>query len=221
MPPNITSLGNSDPLSDRLRTFSQQLTSISLEDIVISSELFWPTNSDSVQFPHWPHLTSFELVFQPITPSGNWLFDRDPMAEVYSGDESRDLSLYFGDDEIPAREDWKADYFRIKPIEHLMNDFYLAAGHAVAEMPRLKVMRLEAVSSGNHGLEYKATASTANLELWDMPRYYCEELWDRPPFQFSKDVLKVWMDAARRNTGAELEAKFVSETQIFLAKGWW
>ncbi|KIM95401.1 hypothetical protein OIDMADRAFT_95495, partial [Oidiodendron maius Zn] len=149
MPPDITPKGSgSDPLSNSLRTFSQQLTSIYIEHIVISSEFFWPLGSDAAPIdpPHWPYLTTLNILFLPVTPSGQWLFERDPAEEVIDDEEdrTRDLSLHYEPERLPPREDWYIDHFRRKPNERLMNDFYLAIGRAVDNMPCLRELVLRA-----------------------------------------------------------------------------
>jgi hypothetical protein len=203
LPPNLL-IGDSDLFSIHLRTFSQQLTSIDLRGgVVISSELFWPIDSDSIprQRPHWPYVTSFTLNYAPVTPSGQWLFERDTDEEPLEVESPEDLSLYMEEDEIPPRENWKLNPFRRKANERLINDFYLAAGRAVAEMPCLRAMVLMAEQSTiDHSLDYEATTSTASLRFWSTPLFEPEE-----------SVLKVWKEAARKNTGAELEIKCLSE----------
>ena len=148
MPPDITPQGSgSDTLSNSLRNFSQQLTSISLEHIVISSEFFWLLGSDTapIDSPHWPYLTTLNILFMPVTPSGQWLFERDPAERVIDDDEDRrDLSLHFDPERLPLREDWNGVDFRRKPNERLMNDFYLAIGRAVGNMPCLRELVLRA-----------------------------------------------------------------------------
>ena len=204
MPPDITPQGSgSDPLSNSLRTFSQQLTSIYLEHIVISSEFFWPLSSDvaPIDSPHWPHLTTVNILFMPVTPSGQWLFERDPAERVIDNDEDRrDLSLHFDSERLPPREDWNTVDFRRKPNERLMNDFYLAIGRAVGNMPCLRelVLQAEQGCGVDHTFEFEATETTASLTMSSAT-----------PFELEEMVLDVWREAARKNTGAELQTEFL------------
>lgn len=199
MPPDITQDSGSDPLSNSLRTFSQQLTSIYIEHIVISSEFFWPlgSNAEPKNAPYWPHLTTLGIFFMPVTPSGLWLFERDPAEEIADDDENRrDLSLHYEPDRLPLREDWHPVNFRLKPNERLMNDFYLAVGHAVGHMPCLRELDLQAEQGRgiNHTLEFKVTETTASLTISSAT-----------PFELEETVLNVWRESASKNRGAELE----------------
>jgi hypothetical protein len=207
LPPNIIPTGYSDLFSTSLRMLSQQLTSLNIYLIVFSLEFFWPLDSDLTpqNIPHWPHLTSLSIFYIPVTPYGKWLFERDPAKEVDDDRiEGRDLSLHMEDDELPPREDWNTDIFREKPSARLMNDFYLAAGRALAKMPRLREMTLVAEKYGaEHSVAFKAMDSTASLTLWSTP-----------PFEPEATVLDVWREAVKRNTGAELEITYLTEVDI-------
>jgi hypothetical protein len=77
----LVSYSGGDLFSTQLRIFSQQLTSLHLHDIVIESELFWPTPDStskmkSSQPPYWPYHTSFSVNYLMVTPSSKWLFKR-------------------------------------------------------------------------------------------------------------------------------------------------
>ena len=75
-----------DPLSSALRGFSQQLTSISLQSIVVGQELFWPNNpTANTQLPFWPNLISFQLTYGIATPYGEWYFERGPAEDTEFG----------------------------------------------------------------------------------------------------------------------------------------
>ncbi|KUJ09072.1 uncharacterized protein LY89DRAFT_690614 [Mollisia scopiformis] len=77
MPPNILSEPNSgDLISTNLGKFSQQLTELNLDDITIGADFFWNSSFDSLA-PHWPHFTSLTVNYNPITPAGQWLRERD------------------------------------------------------------------------------------------------------------------------------------------------
>lgn len=206
-PPDMTTDG-SDLFSISLRRFSQQLTCLTTGRMVLSSEFFLPSKSDltAQNAPYWPHLSVLAISYAPVTPSGEWLFKRDPATEV--GDdviEGRNLFDHMDEDELPSREYWKTDIFREVPDKRLMNDFYLAAGHAVVEMPRLRDMILVAASvRPRHSLEFKVVDSKATLTLCSTPRFEPEET-----------VLEVWREAARRNTGLELMVSYLTEGDMW------
>ncbi|KAL2823008.1 hypothetical protein BJX63DRAFT_376066 [Aspergillus granulosus] len=67
-----------DALSIALHSLSQQLTMLTLKNIMIAPELFWPPGLSAKSAPAWPKLTSFRLEYTIATPSGRWLFERDP-----------------------------------------------------------------------------------------------------------------------------------------------
>lgn len=202
-PPNIIPAGENDALSTSLRIFSQQLTSLYLSSLVISSEFFWPLDSDLTpgNAPHWPNLTSLRIEYCTVTPYGEWLFERDPDEEIESdSDRSRDLSEFMmSEPQLPAREDWATDHFRVIPNARLMNDFYLAAGHAAAKMPRLKEMALVAINPDReHTLAFTVADTLASLTIRS-----------KPIFELEANVLDVWKEAARERTGTELAVYFL------------
>ena len=210
LPPNIIPIGGCDRFSTSLRIFSQQLTSLVLLPIVISSEFFWPLDSDLTpqNTPYWPHLTSLHILYTPVTPYGKWLFERNAAEEVYDIEEGPDLSLQLEEDEIPLREDWDTVLFREVPNARLMNDLYLAAGRALAKMPRLKEMVLRAQIGGfEHSLMFQAMDSKASLRLWSTPR-----------FEPEVTVLDIWREAAKKNTRAKLEIIYLTEGKVQNAK---
>lgn len=107
------------------------------------------------------------------------------------------------DDGLQAHEDWDQNLFRVKPNHRLVNDFYLAIGRGVAEMPCLKYIGLESEQSlgAVHDLFYDATGSVALLD------FVCT-----PGFSVEARVLEVWRQATKKNTGTELEVSMYRET---------
>ncbi|KIM93602.1 hypothetical protein OIDMADRAFT_137588 [Oidiodendron maius Zn] len=201
-PPNIIPAGEDDALSTSLRIFSQQLTSLYLSSLVVASEFFWPLDSDLTpgNAPHWPNLTSLRIEYCAVTPYGEWLFERDPDDEIESdSDRSWDVSEFMSEPQLRAREDWATDHFRVIPNARLMNDFYLAAGHAAAKMPRLKEMALVAINPDReHTLAFTVADTLASLTIRS-----------KPIFKLEANVLDVWKEAARERTGAELAVHFL------------
>jgi hypothetical protein len=73
-----------------LGIFSQQLIELNLNDITIGAEFFWSSSFDA-HAPHWPHLSSITIDYNPITPSGQWLRERDPSEPAEEIDYGEDL----------------------------------------------------------------------------------------------------------------------------------
>ena len=206
LPPSIIPTDDFDRFSTSLRIFSQQLTSLNIHLIVISSEFFWPLDSDldPQNTPYWPYLTSLFIFYVPVTPYGKWLLERDPAQEVDDTREDHDWSLHMSEDELPPYEDWNEVTFREIPNARLMNDFYLAAGRAAAKMPRLRKMVLVAEKgSPEFSLEFKAMDSMASLTLFSTPRFEPETA-----------VLDIWRGAAKKNISAELEIIYLTQDDI-------
>jgi hypothetical protein len=80
----------------------------------------------------------------------------------------------------------KSNWFRTKANQTLMEDLYLAARRAVAEMPRLKEMSLR-VGAGRflhviiHEMIYTASATRAQINWLSEPR-----------FEPRQEVLQTW-----------------------------
>ncbi|CAG8120091.1 unnamed protein product [Penicillium olsonii] len=139
-----------DSLSRELHGISHQLKSLTLYNIMIDPELFWPTDST------WPILERFTLFYQPAMTSGTWYFDNDPDDNSHrkTGHEGRSSPTIL----------------HIHPNEHLQR-LYLYAARAAQCMPRLRWMELEAelgrgrVYYGDefieHRFEYNAWAGEA------------------------------------------------------------
>lgn len=76
-----------DHLSLALHALSQSpnLTDLSLKgDIVLSPCFFWPDNYDpSTIAPFWPRLEELDVWLNITTPSGDWLYVRDPSEFVH------------------------------------------------------------------------------------------------------------------------------------------
>lgn len=209
--PNLTG-GDEDIFSAHLREFSQRLTTVHIDCALIGSELFWPINTASLQPPHWPHLTYFYVNYSGGTPSGQWLFERDPDDEEDDIEESQ-VIINMPEDEMPLPEDRSSNFFRKKASPSLMNGFYLAAGRAAAHMPCLKHMELSKIHAMGqaHWFKYEVTATKATATWGSTPSFTLEE-----------KVLEMWREVARKHTSTELEVKLVEEYErwgpVF---AWW
>ncbi|GIJ89545.1 hypothetical protein Asppvi_008487 [Aspergillus pseudoviridinutans] len=199
-PTNLVQGKLEDLFSARLRDFSQQLTSLSLQYAVVGKELFWPVNADeNTQHPYWPNLTIFRLNFEPRSPSGEWYFERDPNEDV--GDDEREeiplLSVFF---RSPS-QDQRARFLRSKASAKLIQEFYISAGTAAQRMPRLQYMVLKCYSGLiTHEFQYQVEEKVATATWTDLAGYAPEEC-----------VVQVWRDAAFEHTGVEssLEVKLI------------
>jgi hypothetical protein len=106
-----------DPLSAGFRRFSQQLTTVTLNHVTVGRELFWPVNTKD-EPPFWPNLTTFVLEYTMVTPSGKWLFERNPEDDEdewrvsYSEDERR--YMHMPDHLLPPTEDQFGRCFKRK-----------------------------------------------------------------------------------------------------------
>ncbi|KAH7409547.1 hypothetical protein BKA64DRAFT_665211, partial [Cadophora sp. MPI-SDFR-AT-0126] len=198
MPPILlTDPNGEDLLSISLGIMSQQLTKLTLEDITIGPELFFNSKS-STKTPEWPHLTSLTINYNPITPSGHWLFERDPSEDVEEYEEGEDPSLYMEADALPAAEDLRSNFFRHKASPEQMNRFYNAIGKAALSMPVLRDISMRALTTyWEHWFMYKATSTSA-----------CAAWGSTPEFKPDESVLDVWREVSRKNLEVELEVKY-------------
>ncbi|KAL2830075.1 hypothetical protein BDW59DRAFT_178200 [Aspergillus cavernicola] len=119
--------------------------------IMVGPELFWPQNDEDIDEPNWPNLTTFHLTYAAATPSGEWLFNRDPRCPQYEVDRnSENLFMEPPMDEAP-QDEFPDDYRTA--LSPLLNQMYMAAAYAARLMPKLQMMDLIGqVQSGLNGL---------------------------------------------------------------------
>ncbi|KAL9030616.1 MAG: hypothetical protein Q9196_001283 [Gyalolechia fulgens] len=162
-----------DHLSLALYKLSQSptLTSIRLDPIIISPDLYWPANPSTQ--PNWPSLRQFHVVFNMTAPDGTWYFIRDPSQpedEDEGADDSddpeeepdidSDPDFDYGSDsffdsgdtvqpdtynerrEARAAGDYPGRSFRTLPLDTYMNPLLLAMARAAAYMPKMQHMSL-------------------------------------------------------------------------------
>ena len=84
---------NIDPLSSRLREFSQQLVTLSISETTIGKDLFWPL--DSSQLPSWPNLTTIIMQITPTTPTDT-VSGCQQFYTLTSGDDCSTIETEFG-----------------------------------------------------------------------------------------------------------------------------
>lgn len=185
-----------DPLCASLRQFSQRLTAIALENLTVGKELFWPVNTKD-ELPFWPNLTTFYLEYTMVTPSGKWLFERNPEEneDEWQIDHSEDERQYMHMPShlLPPVEDQFSEPFRTKVSSELINDFYMSAGRAAQRMPKLRYIEIEIMwGRTQHSFKYTTNGETATATWADLIVFRPEER-----------VLQVWRDVARQHTGLD------------------
>lgn len=146
-------------------------------DIVISSDLFWPTTPGKQ--PYWASLRSIEIVFNITTPGGGWYFDWGPQwlsthrvdklrpsitgTSDCMGESEDEQDLESEIDGLAVRcsnvsgephsikracGDHPFRRFRFKPNAEKMNVLLVAAGRAAGQMPWLRCMCLRTCQFG-------------------------------------------------------------------------
>ncbi|KAJ5637143.1 hypothetical protein N7490_007022 [Penicillium lividum] len=203
LPENVMQ-NNSDLLSSHIREFSQQLTHLTIQ-AVVGRELFWPLYPEGkdVKLPFWPNLVSFSVEFTPVTPSGDWLFERDPneLDDKIDSDDS-DPEGEYPDYVRTVPEDRPGGHIRSKTIPAFFNELYCSAGQAALRMPQLKYMSLQTARyDGRHRFEYEIKNGVAKVMWADTHGFHPED-----------SVLQIWKDVAvaSRQTGNDLEVKIAN-----------
>ncbi|KAI0885858.1 uncharacterized protein GGS22DRAFT_188146 [Annulohypoxylon maeteangense] len=196
-PPILCHPNESDAVSCSIRRLSQRTKNVTITGILASTEIFWPKAGlrDGLEpKPSWESLERLNILFHPITPEGNWLFERDydiPIFDIPYVD-LRPLPV-----EIRAEEDAEWNQWRYAPIQRRMDDLYQAVGRAVANMPKLRCMHLEFI----HHLEPLTTRAAEPVEhLFTFEVFEdrkAKALWySKPQYEPSDIVKKVWMNSA-------------------------
>ncbi|KAI6090341.1 hypothetical protein F4821DRAFT_229101 [Hypoxylon rubiginosum] len=114
-----------DELSQSLGIISQRVRNIDLCEVAVSDDIFlqYDLPPEIASPAHWARLENFFLQYTPVTPSGKWLFYRDPSAP----DVER--AAIIADPAVQRR--------------------YLVAARAALEMPLLQSMLLVAYERCN------------------------------------------------------------------------
>ncbi|KAI7771642.1 hypothetical protein LZL87_005918 [Fusarium oxysporum] len=111
-----------DILSRELCRFSQRegLKDFSFEGS-IEPTIFWPSESDTAEEPHWPSLKAFGLTPHEISPSGKRLLVHKPWRSA----------------------DNAADWRRMYPVDDVVNEYFVAAARCVSRMPKAEYLSIE------------------------------------------------------------------------------
>ncbi|KAI5273146.1 hypothetical protein E4T47_03584 [Aureobasidium subglaciale] len=128
-----------DHLSQSLRHLSQDMKKVSLENMTISSQLFWPQEDEGTE-PQWPTLGRYKIGINPMAAEGGWWLDgltrfraRERVRNnTPRNDEGKTKLVVIYDREVE-----EAERYPIWPTEEL-EDLLLVMVKAVAKMPVLK-----------------------------------------------------------------------------------
>ena len=175
-----------DAFSSSLRNFSQGLKSLSLRNVVINTQIFWPTLDlcdplPPLRTPHWQYLEKIQIKHDVARSDGQWLFMRnpaDPKPKIYIG-----------------RTGWRRCTFR-SMAHPRMNDFYAAAALAAHEMPVLRQMKCKA-SPAQHGFTYSYKDEHG-------PAQATAHWGATPVFAPEERVMKLWKKVAQDIRGCDL-----------------
>jgi hypothetical protein len=193
-PPRIPPSGDRDLLSLNLGALSQQLVTLNLSGI-FSNDLF------SHEFS-WPQLQRLELWMFMCTPSGDWMIEKDLEESDHELDVEpyEDLSDYMHGHLLPARIHYPNNPCRTLPRQDLIDGFFLAAGKAVARMPKLQSMVVLSEPSVLE-FEYSSDGHSAGAVEWQTLSTFRP---DPPTYRPCDEVIVAWKDAVTPRQG-ELE----------------
>nr|AUM60062.1 hypothetical protein [Hypoxylon pulicicidum] len=181
----------SDSVSCAIRRITQRCKRVFVTGVLGSTELFWP-NVNSAPDPYWHSLEFLDIWYHPITPGGKWLFGLDPFLHFGSARmQARDLYSRPEPVEGRADEDQQACQFRYTAIQQLMDEFYVAAARAAANMPKLKRLALVVTHQPSwridgaplHHFEFRASKDNHASITWT----------SSPVFTPSQAVIDAWM----------------------------
>ncbi|KAK6216416.1 hypothetical protein LQW54_003620 [Pestalotiopsis sp. IQ-011] len=172
-----------DPLSVALRSLSQRLYSLTIDNATVSPEVFWPVSPSSSPLPGpdkaggFPHLEKVTVRLNEVTPAGEWFFTghHPPASEEVGDSDDSDIIIK------PDSHSW----FRCKLDQKVADPYFLAAARAAQHMPRLKEFFLEWMATPLPcGLEYK-------ISNHEGPRAVLT-LWGSPPVEPSLELAEAW-----------------------------
>ncbi|KAL4884025.1 hypothetical protein BJY04DRAFT_215903 [Aspergillus karnatakaensis] len=203
----IRSTPGNDPLCLSLHNLSLQLISLTLYEIMIGPELFWPSQESTTgQRPQiWPLLTSLNVTYTLASPSGEWFFDRDPMwpptsprPDTYDSDDSGNTEY------MPALQDRYKDCWRTRPVHTMANQLYRAAGKAAQNMPKLKLMVLAPqLSYWAYGRRHGKIRAAGHWFMYERIAGESKRgraIWaGSAEFHPEKDVCAIWKEVGRRH----------------------
>jgi hypothetical protein len=175
-------------------------------------------DEDLPSLPFWPNLIDVSVEYIEVSPSGQWLFDRDPRdtPDTHSEWESSDEEDVYPEHVRIPIEDRKQRYFRTMINACHADRFYAAAGRAAYRMPKLREMKIENTGWPRYSLEYEVGAGTAKL-TWRNgdPRadphetdVLVREAQSKRLYQPDEQVFECWREVALQHTGRSLEIEY-------------
>ncbi|KAI0539188.1 hypothetical protein GGR58DRAFT_465500 [Xylaria digitata] len=192
----------SDPLTVAYRNVTQKMTVVDVHGMLGTPELFWPkeVNAESPA-PFWPNLKRMELQYHILDPTGEWLFDSDSRP---GSRHQADLPFFDLPSNLIPTEDLVPMQNRYTANQQKMDDFYSAVAKAVANMPKLEHLRVQAITYWN-----------GNIAPFHVFKFTLNGIMGRatwsgtPPFKPSVDVIGAWHKMAyERDLFLEFESKY-------------
>lgn len=201
---NLVSPARHDPLSSSLRVLSYQLRRFSLTAL-IDPTLFW---TDKGAPPFWPNLEALHVMFQIVSPSGDWYFDFSDKGGSKQGYEIRgtdyppyaetelDRANHRHHDEI----DWNdllQGKERTVPNDDMLVPLLQSFARATTGMPRLKQAMLWAPVRSNAMGQYKKKKGIYTNQVWGLvyTSANAEGFMDCPGHQ-AESKRKLWWQVA-------------------------
>ncbi|KAI0456032.1 hypothetical protein F5B21DRAFT_502783 [Xylaria acuta] len=179
----------SDPLTKACRNATQKMTIADIHGMLGTPELFWPKVVNAANpAPFWPNLKYMELYYHILGPTGEWFFEPDTHE---SPRQQADLPFH----DLPARytprQDLNPMQNRYTANQDKMDEFYSAVAKAVANMPKLQHLRVQALTYWAGGI------APFHVFVFKTDGRVGRATWSgTPPFEPSTHVLKAWRKMA-------------------------
>ena len=147
------------PFSTAIRTFSENLTSLTLSAHV-DSTLFWPLEEPAT-LPSWPNLTTLDITISLVTPSGELYFTGSLSRLHPDDDDPADGTI---GDLVPGKRNYSN--FRIRPDLGTCNPFLAALSKAALQMPVLGSLMLTIELQSDDGNSHIAYYAPGQESDW-------------------------------------------------------
>ncbi|KAI1088779.1 hypothetical protein F5B19DRAFT_496022 [Rostrohypoxylon terebratum] len=193
-PPVLYQAEEEDPVSSAIRKVFQKTTIVHVTGVLASPELFWPKfPSEPTTGPQFESLEELGLTFHPVTPHGEWVFDRDWVAGPRRNGTYIDLCPQ--PDEIRGQEDDKWDMWRHAPMQGPMDEIYAALGKAVEGMPKIRYIMIQAT---NYMAVKPGRERTQHQFVFEVSegRKATASWFSNPEYEPSDSVIKIWKMSA-------------------------
>ncbi|KAL5388903.1 hypothetical protein DPSP01_002609 [Paraphaeosphaeria sporulosa] len=173
--PDLVSPARHDPLSSSLRVLSYQLRRFSVIAL-IDPTLFWPAEGAS-QF--WPNLQTLHVMFQIVSPSGDWYFNFSDKGGSKQGYEIKETDYPpYAETELDRTNLRHCDEVgwanfihqkeRTVPNDETLVPLLQSFARATSFMPRLKQAILWAPVRSNAMGEYKKKKGVYTNNVWGL-----------------------------------------------------